>query len=102
MKAQKGLYSLTWCKCSRITELRFLTIFMIQRDRVLTSEHVSLNKPSVLRLVFGECIRPFNSGLNRSLRDQAQVAFHLSDLSFRVEYCKTEQGSGLLTISVRQ
>jgi len=72
---------------------------MVQRDRALTSECVSLNKPSALRLVLGECIWLFNLGLNRSLRDQTQVAFHLGDRSFRVEYCKTEQDIGL---SVKQ
>jgi len=91
-----------WLICFRTTELRSLTISMVQRDRAPPSERVVLNRPPALRLVLGESTRLFGLGLERSSRDQARRHFALATSCFQGDYCKTEQGIGLLTISVEQ
>jgi len=45
-------------------------------------------------------VRPL--GLERSSRDQAKRHFALATFCFREDYCKIEQGIGLLIISIRQ
>ena len=86
----------------RTTELRSLTISMVQRDRAPPSKRISLNRPLALRLVLGENAGLFGLGLERSSRDQARLHFALATSCFQEDYCKTEQGIGLLTISIRQ
>ena len=78
------------------------TISMVQRDGAPPSERVSLNVLPALRLVLGESTGLFGLGLERSSKDQAKHHFALATSCFRGDYCKTEQGIGLLTISVRQ
>jgi len=75
---------------------------MVQRDGAPPSERVSLNRLPALRLVLGESTGLFGLGLERSSRDQARRHFALATSCFQEDYCKTEQGIGLLTISVRQ
>jgi len=86
----------------RTTELRSPTTSMVQRDKAPPSERVSLNRPPALRLVLGESTGLFGFGLERFSRDQARRHFALATSCFQEEHCKTEQGIGLLTISVRQ
>jgi len=75
---------------------------MVQRDRAPPSERFSLNRPPAFRLVLGESTGLFGLGLERSSRDQARRHFALATSCFQEEHCKTEQGIGLLTISVGQ
>ena len=52
--------------------------------------------------MLGESTGLFGLGLERSSRDQARRHFAIATSSFQEDYCRTEQGIGLLTISVRQ
>jgi len=88
--------------CLRTTEFYPLITFVVQRDRAPPSERVSLNRPPALRFVLGESTWLFGFGLERSSRDQAKRHIALATSCFREDYYKTEQGIGLLTISVRQ
>jgi len=99
--SNKVLFS-EWLLYLKTTELRSLIIIMVQRGGAPLVERVSLNRPPALRLVLGESTGLFGLGLERSSRDQARRHFALATSCFQEDYCKTEQGIGLLTISIRQ
>ena len=88
--------------CLGTIELRSLIIVMVQRDRVPPSEQFFIEQTTSVSPCARQehwVVRP---RLGAVLKRSSQVAFRLSDLLFREEHCKTEQGIGLLTISVRQ
>jgi len=95
-------FSSDHCSCLGVTEFRRLTIFYGSERQSSAVWTVLLKRPPALRLVLGKSTGLFGFGLERSLRDQARRHFALATSCFQEEYCKTEQGIGLLTISVRQ